>query len=344
MQSGNYPYAGNRSIAQAQQSQRAARARRQARRRAAGCLFLFLILIGLSCFSLWQSVRGHFSRFTPHPEAFSSHEAAQYSDLFAGISSTAAVLIELDSGEQLAALRADQPMPPASLTKLMTVFAALHLLDDLQQSVTLNSDLFPPLWEENASMAGFLPGETVRAQELLYGALLPSGAECCAGLAEAVGGEPVLLEEMNRLAQELGMTGSQFENPTGLDQAGHQSTAADLALLLREALREEYEPFRTIFTSWDHQCAGSDIHPDGLLLRSTLAFHRDQLQGDGWQVLGTKTGFTDAAGLCLATLAKVGNAEYLLVTLGAPGASASDTAHIEDAALVWSRLAAQIEQ
>ena len=278
----------------------------------------------------------------PHPEVVSSPLSdvdEPQNELLQGLSSTAAVLVELDSGRQLASVAADQPLAPASLTKLMTIFTALQLLDT-QQEVTLDSSFFPSLWEQNASMAGLLPGETVPVTDLLYGVLLPSGAECCEGLAQAAGGQQVLVDEMNRQAELLGMNGSHFENPTGLDQPGHLATAADLATLLQEALREEHQPFRTIFTSWNYTTTKASAHPQGITFESTLSAHRDQLRGEGWEVLGGKTGFTDEAGLCLATLAKVNEKEYLLVTLGAPGISAQDTAHIADASLVWSRLAA----
>ena len=121
-------------------------------------------------------------------------------------------------------------------------------------------------------------------RDLLYGALLPSGADCCEGLAEAAGGEEVLLEEMNRIADRLGMENSRFENLTGLDAAGHRSSAADLALLLQAALKNE--TFRSVLTSWSYLCTDASAHPDGITFESTLLRHQDQLRGAGWEVLG----------------------------------------------------------
>ena len=346
----------------AQRARRARQAAKRARRRAAGC-FLLLLCCGAALLfaARWigaggprqlfaalgqrtgaggarSSAAATFSSAGSAPVAGAPADAAGADEgLLAGIRSRSAVLVELPDGRQIAAQNPDEPLPPASLTKLMTVYAALELPEDLGQTVTLESALFPPLWEENASMAGLLPEESVPVRDLLYGALLPSGADCCEGLAEAAGGEEVLLEEMNRIADRLGMENSRFENLTGLDAAGHRSSAADLALLLQTALKNE--TFRSVLTSWSYLCTDASAHPDGITFESTLLRHQDQLRGAGWEVLGGKTGFTDAAGLCLATLAEVQGEEYLLVTLGAPGASASETAHIEDAALVWSRLA-----
>ena len=339
MQNSDHPYDGDPRRVRARR-----RKRRRTRRRAAGCLFSLLLFAGLG----WFAARGLLDRFSNLPvqpilnRLFPAEtEDITGTGLLDGIQSRAAVLTALDDGKEIASLRADEELAPASLTKLVSVYAALQLLGDPQQTVTLDEELFPPLWEENASMAGLQPGETAPVLDLLYGALLPSGADACEGLAEAVGGESTLVDEMNRLAGQLGMQHSSFKNPTGLDEAGHYSTAADLTLLLRQALQDP--TFRTVFSSWYYTSTEASAHPEGITFQSTLATHRDQLRGEGWEVLGGKTGFTDAAGLCLATLAEVGEKEYLLVTLGAPGATASETGHIEDAALVWSRLA-EVEQ
>ena len=104
------------------------------------------------------------------------------------LSSTSAVLIDLDSGETLAEKNQSQIVYPASLTKMMTVLVALENIEDINTSVTLPEDIFPALREEGASMAGFEPGETAIYQDLLYGAILPSGGECCIALARNISG------------------------------------------------------------------------------------------------------------------------------------------------------------
>lgn len=105
-----------------------------------------------------------------------------------GLISPEAVLMDADSGEVLAAKNADASIYPASMTKVMTALLVLEATPDLDTPVTLPGEIFTALQTEKASMAGFLPGETATVRDLLYGALLPSGAECCEALAREVSG------------------------------------------------------------------------------------------------------------------------------------------------------------
>lgn len=161
--------------------------------------------------------------------------------------------MDADSGEVLAAKNADASIYPASMTKVMTALLVLEANPDLDTPVTLPEDIFPELRAEGASMAGFLPGETATARDLLYGALLPSGAECCETLAREVSGsEEAFVASMNQKAAALGMASTHFCNPTGLHDPEHVSTARDMAVLLRAAMQNEM--FRTIFATAATPC------------------------------------------------------------------------------------------
>ena len=103
-----------------------------------------------------------------------------------GLNSPHAILLRADSGEVLAEKDADSTIYPASMTKMMTVLLAIEANPDLDTPVTLPEEIFPALQAQNASLAGFQPGETVTVRDLLYGAMLPSGAECCEALAREV--------------------------------------------------------------------------------------------------------------------------------------------------------------
>ena len=117
-----------------------------------------------------------------------------------------AVLTDADSGEILAELKGKVRIYPASLTKIMTAYIAVEQTEDLDGSIEIPSDFFSELYEENASMAGFLPGEQAGLRDLLYGILLPSGAECCLAFAEKIAGsEEAFVKLMNEKAKELGM-------------------------------------------------------------------------------------------------------------------------------------------
>lgn len=184
-------------------------------------------------------------------------------------------------------------------------------------------------------MAGFLPGEETTLRELLYGILLPSGAECCLTAARYIAGsEDAYVELMNQRASELGMDNTHFTNCTGLQDTAHYSSPADIAVLLREALQNV--TFREIFTSEYYYVQPTEQHPEGFTFWSTL-FSQEGSNTDG-VILGGKTGYTQEAGLCLASLLSAGGREYILVTMGAPGSHETEPYHIEDALNVGRQL------
>ena len=255
-----------------------------------------------------------------------------------GLISPNAILLEADSGEVLAEKNADTQIYPASMTKMMTVLLAIEAEPDLDRQVTIPEDIFPALKQEGASMAGFRPGEVVTTRDLLYGTLLPSGAECCETLARLVSGtETDFVALMNRKAAELGMTSTHFCNPTGLHDPEHVSTVRDISVLLREAVRNEM--FRKILTTERYTIQPTNLHPEGFTVTSTLL---KELNGDeirNGKILGGKTGYTSEAGLCLASIAEVKGKTYLLVTAGALGSHETEPYHIEDAVKTYRQLA-----
>ena len=255
-----------------------------------------------------------------------------------GLVSPYAILVDADSGEAVAEKEADVSIYPASMTKVMTALLALEANPDLEQPVTLPEDIFPELRAEGASMAGFRPGETVTVQDLLYGALLPSGAECCEALAREVSGsEEAFVASMNRKAAALGMASTHFCNPTGLHDPEHVSTARDMAVLLRAAMQNEM--FRTIFATARYTVPPTNLHPDGFTMESTFWSELDGTELRRGKFLGGKTGYTSAAGLCLASAAEVKGKTYLMVTAGAQGNHNTEPYHVDDAVNVCRQLA-----
>ena len=137
----------------------------------------------------------------------------------------------------------DARMYPASLTKVMTAVVVLDHADALDDVVEAPADMFPALWEQNASMAGLQPGESATVEDMLYGLMLPSGADCAIALARYVAGDvEAFVELMNRTAAALGMSGTHFTNPTGLHDADHYSTARDMTMLFAHAMRNGHLP------------------------------------------------------------------------------------------------------
>lgn len=225
---------------------------------------------------------------------------------------------------------------PASLTKMMTAIIVLENTKDLSAAVTLTNKIFAAVYASHASVAGFTAGETATVTDLLYGLMLCSGGEAALGLASYVAGsEENFVALMNEKVQKLDLTNTHFTNVTGLQNGDHYSTAADMEAILAYGL--ENDTFRQIFTA-DSYTAVTDKHPDGLQMESTLYAEYDDLSYAGGKILGGKTGYTSAAGLCLASLANVNGRELIFVTIGADGNHASEAYHLEDALHMYSSL------
>lgn len=256
---------------------------------------------------------------------------------FDKLNSSNAILIRLTDDAVLMQKNSEEKVYPASLTKMMTAIVAIENLADLRKEIKLTDSAFQGLYEADASMAGFKPGERVMAIDLLYGAMLPSGAECCVALADQIAGsEEDFVKIMNQKAADLGMDHTHFENATGLQNENHYTTVKDLAVLLSYALQND--TFRKIFTSSRHFAQPTNKHLDGMMLNSTLfaeLANQNMINGD---ILGGKTGYTDEAGLCLASLAKVGKQEYILITAGAKGNHKSEQYNVTDALAVYNGL------
>ena len=155
-----------------------------------------------------------------------------------GINSPYAILIQANDGAVIASSRPDEAVYPASITKVMSALVVLEHVKDLDRTCTIEEDVILDLCAEEASMAGFQPGEEVTVRDLLYGALLPSGAECCETLAGLVGGTTeAFVAMMNDKAGSLGMDNTCFRNTTGLFDPEHVSTVRDLAVMMQYAIR-----------------------------------------------------------------------------------------------------------
>jgi D-alanyl-D-alanine carboxypeptidase len=233
-------------------------------------------------------------------------------------------LLDIDGGTRLAA---------ASLVKIMTALVTLEQASSLEQTAVITQATLDTMKKESATVAGFAAGESVSYRDLLYGLLLPSGADCAETLAASVmGTRAEFIACMNDTAARLGLTDTHFVNPTGLTEDAQYSTARDLAVLLKYALNNP--EFRQIFTSATWKATPSPKLPSGLSVRNVTL--QNILSNLGPKSAGCKTGYTSKAGLCLATWFDTGQAEYILITLGAKGANASFT---DDIFLLYPQIA-----
>jgi D-alanyl-D-alanine carboxypeptidase (penicillin-binding protein 5/6) len=166
--------------------------------------------------------------------------------------------------------------------------------------------------------------------------LLPSGADAAMGLAIRISGsESEFSKLMNKKAKEIGMDDTNFTNVTGLHDDNHYTTVKDIAKLLQYALKNEI--FYEIFTTVRCSTSSTNRHPGGITFYSTLSKKVDTYEFDGGRIIGGKTGYTEEAGLCLASLAEKNGSKYILVTAGAAGDNYTEQYHIMDALTVYGK-------
>ena len=244
------------------------------------------------------------------------------------ISSKNAILYNMDSGEVLYEKNADEKASIASLTKIMTALVALDNIDNLDKQVILTSEDFKGLAEANAVTAGFTKGEVVTYRDLLYGLLLPSGADAAKALARNIAGtEAAFIEKMNDKVKEMDLKTTHFSSVIGLDDEDNYSTAREISLIFKKALQNK--DFKEIITTKEY--TSSD---DKVKFHSTIQSNAKKSNINVPYILGGKTGTTTDAGLCLATIAKANDVNYMLVTLGATYDKKAPH-HIEDAKTIY---------
>lgn len=230
------------------------------------------------------------------------------------INSNNMVLYNLNEDKIIDELNKDEKVSIASMTKIMTFIVAIDNINNLNDTVVIRKEYFDNLEEENASLAGFKIGEEVTYKDLLYGLMLPSGAEAANALAINISGSTdnfVIL--MNKKAQDLKLTNTHFSNVTGLDDKEHYSTVNDVAIILKEAYKNN--TFKEVFTTKSYL-----LSDKSLKIYSTLFKNLDYYNIEANYIIGGKTGYTIDAGRCLASIAydSKNDLYYLLVTANAP--------------------------
>lgn len=219
------------------------------------------------------------------------------------ISAKAAVLISADTGEIIYERSSSQKLPMASTTKIMTVLLCLES-GDLYEEFVVDSDAIKV---EGSSM-GLREGDIVTKYALCCGMLLPSGNDAANAAAVRIAGSiDAFADMMNDRAREMGLSRTFFVTPSGLEGEGHGSSAYDMAILAREALKNE--TFREICSQTSIQLEFGNP-PYKRWLKNT---NKLLTMCDG--VYGVKTGFTDEAGRCLVSACERDGMELICVTL-----------------------------
>lgn len=234
------------------------------------------------------------------------------------IQAKAALLVDANTGNIVYAKNEHEELYPASLTKIMTALLVLEAVDSgklsLDQQLTA-SDTITQL-DSDGSSAGIQVGEIMTVEQLLYCMLVVSANEACVILAEAVSGDvDTFVDAMNAKAQALGCENTHFVNPTGLHDSQHYTSAWDLYLITKEAMK--HEDFMRI-------CDTGDITLPATNLSEARSLHSTNYLISVWRsrgyyntdAHGIKTGSTDAAGHCLVSSASKGSLSFISVMLG----------------------------
>ena len=220
-----------------------------------------------------------------------------------------AVLMEASTGEVLYEYNPDEPLPPASVTKVMTLLLVMEAIDGGKLSLSDKIQVS----ENAASMGGsqvFLePGETMSVEDLLKSVVIASANDAAVALGEHISGsEEGFIARMNERAKELDMKNTNFENATGLDDntSNHLTSARDIAIMSRELMKHE--------TILDYTTIWMDTIRDGAFgLTNTNRLIRFYNGANG-----LKTGSTSKARFCISAAAKRDNMQLIAVVMGSP--------------------------
>lgn len=220
------------------------------------------------------------------------------------------LLMDYDSGKVIVEHNADMPVPPASLTKMMTSYVVSAEIASGNLNLTDKVTISKNAWAQNPAFAGssltWIEVNTeVTVEDLLKGVIIQSGNDASVALAEHIAGsEDVFADLMNQHAHKLGMVNTNFENSNGLPLEGHISTARDLALLTAAMIRNFPEEYAYYKEKWFTYNGIKQANRNSLLWDESL------------NVDGVKTGHTDAAGYCLVSSATKNNMRLISVVMG----------------------------
>lgn len=232
------------------------------------------------------------------------------------VTAKGAYLVNLETDKVIFEKNAHEKLYPASLTKLMTCLLLVELVPDLDNTIiTAKAAILGTFASQNVSLAGILAGEQLTARELLYCMLLQSGNEAAAIVADYLGDQSInnFIDMMNTRARELGAVNTHFVNPHGLHDDDHYSTAYDMYLIAREAIK--HKEIVDIASTYSYKLRQTNKRePEWLvstnkMMQKGSEFYRSYIKG-------LKTGTTTPAGKCFVAYAEKNGYSYLSILLG----------------------------
>lgn len=231
------------------------------------------------------------------------------------VEAKAAMLIDLKTGRSIYELNADQRIYPASLTKIMTCLVALEN-GNLSDMVTVSESALAPL-DSDSSVAGLQVGETMTLENMLYCMMVVSGNDACNVIAEHIAGSTGgFVRMMNEKAYELGCRDTNFCNVHGLHEDDHYTTARDLSIITKAALKSEN--FRVICDTDEYELPATNLSEERLLESTNMLIFKSSNNSFYYPYAkGIKTGYTGKAGRCVISMAEKNGVELLAIVCGA---------------------------
>lgn len=227
-----------------------------------------------------------------------------------------AVVINYDTREITAARNPHERYYPASTTKVMTLLVAVENIKRYSDTFKFSYAITDPLYLQEATLAGFENGEEVNMTDLLYGTILPSGADAAVGLALSVAGsEEAFVELMNKKVAELGLKNTHFANVTGLHDKDNYTSAYDMAVILGTAMKNT--TCKKVLSTYQYTASPTEQHPEGLKMEATLFKHMHGTEPETATIMGGKTGFVNESGYCIASYGhnNTTGTNYIVVTM-----------------------------
>lgn len=222
-----------------------------------------------------------------------------------------ALLYHLDENKIIYEKNINENIKIASLTKVMTTIVALEHIENLKETLIVEGNILKTI-NKSAALAGFRNNEIITYEDLLYGSMLPSGADATTLLAyNLFGSEKEFVNKMNDLAKNLNLENTYFTNASGLNDNKQENTLSDYLKIMLYALQNE--DFKTIFFTKEYETTNKR-----LLFKSNLLYFSEKYNLDTSIIKGAKTGYTNEAGLCIVSIAKHNDGCFLLITTGAP--------------------------
>ena len=226
-----------------------------------------------------------------------------------------ALLVDMDTGAVLLEKNADKPMPPASMSKIMTTYMVFSRLREGKLAMDDTLPVSERAWRRGGCVSDgstmcLKLGERVKVEDLLQGIIVQSGNDASIVIAEGLAGsEEAFASEMNKKAKEIGLKGSVFRNSTGLPEPDHVMTARDLAVLAERTIKD--------FPEYYHFYSEKEFTYNGIKQGNRNPLLYKSVGADG-----LKTGHTKEAGYGLTASAKQADRRVVLVVAGLPSMAA----------------------